>query len=238
MRDFNDIHSTNRTEELLKSTDSTSMKVIVILLPPSEGGKYGNYDWKGWIRYFNSLKMMHRSFDGFAIDDFNHQPTPMSHKRTNYSLTNNVEYMIASNLSSDLDYKDKSVSFYPVIYIETGFQKLVAKEFGKFISGIILASTTPERITNLEENIKRISMIFDRKPIKYIVYTCDCAGGGREPLADTVIDATLSVSTKAADGIIIYVDITNPVIQYYLHNRLVLSKHPGKSGYPNISVAG
>ncbi|MGA9150135.1 MAG: hypothetical protein WBZ36_06135 [Candidatus Nitrosopolaris sp.] len=27
MRDFSDIHSTNRTEELLKSTDSTSMKV-------------------------------------------------------------------------------------------------------------------------------------------------------------------------------------------------------------------
>jgi hypothetical protein len=113
--------------------------------------------------------------------------------------------MIASNLSSALVYKDKSVSFYPVII--TGFQKLVAKEFGKFISGI----TTPERITNLEENIKRISMMFDRKPIKYIVYTCDCAGGGREPLADTVIDTTLSVSTKAADGIIIYVDITNPV---------------------------
>lgn len=165
---------------------------------------------------------MHRSFDGFAIDDFNH-PWPMSHQRTNYSLANNVDYMIASNLSSAVDYKDKSVSFYPVII--TGFQKLVAKEFGKFISGIILASTTPERITNLEENIKRISMMFDRKPIKYIVYTCDCAGGGREPLADTVIDTTLSVSTNAADGIIIYVDITNPVIQYYLHNRLVLSKH-------------
>ncbi|MGA9150134.1 MAG: hypothetical protein WBZ36_06130 [Candidatus Nitrosopolaris sp.] len=172
-----------------------------------------------------------------SIDDFNH-PWSMSHKRTNYLLANNVEYMIASNLSSALDYKDKSVSFYPVIYIETGFQKLVAKEFGKFISGIILASTTPERITNLEENIKSISMMFDRKPIKYIVYTCDCAGGGRERLADTVIDATLSVSTKAADGIIIYVDITNPVIQYYLHNRLVLSKHQGKSGYPNMSVAG
>jgi hypothetical protein len=98
MRDFNNIHSTNRTEELLKSTDNTSMKVIVILLPPSEGGKYGNYDWKGWIRYFNSLKRMHRSFDGFTIDDFNH-PWPMSH-RTNYPLTNNVEYMIASKLGT------------------------------------------------------------------------------------------------------------------------------------------
>jgi hypothetical protein len=38
-------------------------------------------------------------------------------------------------------------------------------------------------------------------------------------ITDTVIDATLSVSTKAADGI--YVDITNPVIQQYLHNRSV-----------------
>jgi hypothetical protein len=224
MRDFNDIHSTNRTEELLKSTDGTSMKVIIILLPPSEGGKHGNYDWKGWIRYFNSLKRIHKSFDGFAIDDFNYQ-LPMSQGRTDYSLSNNVEYMIASNLSSALNYKDKSVSFYPVIYIETGFQKLVAKEYGKFISGIILASATPQRITNLEENIKRISITFDRKPIKYLVYTCDCPGTStKEPLAGTVIDATLSISTKAADGIIIYVDITNPVIQYYLHNRLALWK--------------
>ena len=81
-------------------------------------------------------------------------------------------------------------------------------------------------------------MIFDRKPIKYVVYTCDCAGGGREPIADTVMDSTLSVSTKAADGIIIHVDISNRVLQYYLHNLLVLSKHPGKSGYPNMLVAG
>jgi hypothetical protein len=124
MRDFNDIHSTNRTEELLKSTDGTSMKVIVILLPPSEGGKHGNYDWKGWIRYFNSLKRIHKSFDGFAIDDFNYQLP--NHGRTDYLLSNNVEYMIASNLSSALNYKDKSVSFYPVIYIETVLPNIIS----------------------------------------------------------------------------------------------------------------
>lgn len=218
MRDFNDIQNTSRTEHLLKSTDNTSMKVIVVLLPPSEGGEHGNYNWKDWIVYFNSLKRVHRSFDGFAIDDFNHQ-LPM-----NNLLANNVEYMIATNLSSALNYKDKSVSFYPVIYIETGFQKLVAKEYGKFISGIILASATPQRTTNLEENINRISIVFDRKPIKYLVYTCNCAGSLNEPLAYTVINATLSAATKAADGIIIYVDLTNPVIQYYLHNRSALSK--------------
>jgi hypothetical protein len=202
MRDFNNIHSANRTDELLKSTDGTSMKVIIILLPPREGGKHGNYDWKGWIRYFNSLKRIHKSFDGFAIDDFTYR---------------------LHNLSSALNYKDKSVSFYPVIYIQSGFQKIVAKKYGKFISGIILASAKPQRIKNLEENIKRISITFDRKPIKYLVYTFCCPGTSRkEPLADTVIDATLSISTKAADGIIIYVDITNPVIQYYLHNRLAL----------------
>jgi hypothetical protein len=202
VRNFNDIHSTDRTEKLLKSTDGTSMKVIIILLPPSEGGKHGNYDWKGWIRYFNSLKKIHRSFDGFAIDDFTYR---------------------LHNLSSALNHKDKSVSFYPVIYIQTRFQKLVAKKYGKLISGIILASARPQRIKNLEENIKRISITFHRKPIKYLVYTICCPGISRkEPLADSVIDATLSISTKAADGIIIYVDITNPVIQNYLHNRLAL----------------
>ncbi len=96
MCDFNDIQNTSRTEQLLKSTDNTSMKVIVVLLPPSEGGEHGNYNWKDWITYFNSLKRVHRSFGGFAIDDFNHQ-LPMSNL-----LANNVEYMIATNLSSAL----------------------------------------------------------------------------------------------------------------------------------------
>ena len=38
MRNFTDLNEVRATEELLNSTDKTNLKVIVILLPPSEGG--------------------------------------------------------------------------------------------------------------------------------------------------------------------------------------------------------
>jgi hypothetical protein len=64
---------------------------------------------------------------------------------------------INNHTSSALNYKDKSLSFYPVIYIETGFQKLVAKEYGKFISGIILASAWSGPLV-----LGTLSPLFDR----------------------------------------------------------------------------
>jgi len=44
-------------QKLLKVADETNLKIIIILLPPSESGNYGaysdaNYDWKGWVVYF------------------------------------------------------------------------------------------------------------------------------------------------------------------------------------------
>lgn len=210
MRDFNNISSVNRTENLLDSTDHTNMKVIVILLPPSEAGSNGNFDWKDWVDYFNSLKKIHRSFDGFAIDDFN------ANFYQSGSFRNNVDYFISSNLSAALYHKSPSVSFYPVIYIQTGAIDLVKREYGKFVSGIILSSVTPDRITNLEQNIKKISILFYKKPVKFLVYPSVESGNN---LSYIVIDAILSISTRIADGIIIYVDIFNPDIQYYLHNR-------------------
>jgi hypothetical protein len=186
------------------------MKVTVILLPPSEAGSSGNFDWKGWVGYFNSLKKLHRSFDGFAIDDFN------ANFYQSGSFRNNVDYLISSNLSAALYHKSPSVSFYPVIYIQTGAINLVKREYGKFVSGIILSSVTPDRIINLEENIKKISILFGKKPIKFLVYPSVESGNN---LSYIVTDAILSISTRIADGIIIYVDISNPDIQYYLHNR-------------------
>lgn len=66
-----DPKSMSLTDELLSSADRTDLKIRIILLPPSEGGPSGNYDWNEWIDYFNSFKKHHKSFDGFTIDDFN-----------------------------------------------------------------------------------------------------------------------------------------------------------------------
>jgi hypothetical protein len=181
-------------------------------LPPSEGGKNGNYDWQGWMNYFNSLKSMHKSFKGFVIDDFNANYIVYGKK-----FQNNVEYMNSSNLLSALSHKSQSISFYPVLYIESGSIAAVKRIYGNFISGIILSSTIPERITNLEENIKLISTFFDKKPVKYIVYPF--RDNISKPLDNNILKSTLFIASRTADGIIIYVDVTNPVIQYYLHNR-------------------
>ena len=47
MRNFNNTTETRATEGLLTLTDTTDLKVIIILLPPGEGGSHANYDWKG-----------------------------------------------------------------------------------------------------------------------------------------------------------------------------------------------
>ena len=211
MHDLDKI-SINKTEDFLKTADLTPINVLIILLPPSEGGKNGNYDWQGWMNYFNSLKSMHKSFKGFVIDDFNANYIVYGKK-----FQNNVEYMNSSNLLSALSHKSQSISFYPVLYIESGSIAAVKRIYGNFISGIILSSTIPERITNLEENIKLISTFFDKKPVKYIVYPF--RDNISKPLDNNILKSTLFIASRTADGIIIYVDVTNPVIQYYLHNR-------------------
>ena len=74
MGNFKDPKLVDSTESLLQSVENldNDLKIMIILLPPSEGGLDGNYDWKGWIEYFNSLKQRHpNSFEGFTIDDFN-----------------------------------------------------------------------------------------------------------------------------------------------------------------------
>jgi len=214
MRDFNNLDSVKATEELLKSADETGLKIIIILLPPSEGGYNGNYDWKGWITYFNSLKIKHpTSFQGFAIDDFN-----AIHKIRRHYYKNNVDYFILSNLSNALDYKDKDIQFYPVIYLETGSIDIIKREYTKFTTGIILASTLYYNVTYLEQDLRGYSKIFDNKPIKYILYVTKNTFNSNPP-SDRLIMATLSIATRAADGIIIYVDTNHNIVQDYLYNR-------------------
>ena len=72
MNNFEDPKYTKLTEDLLKAAEQTNLKIIIILLPPSEGRSDTSYDWKGWIKYFNTLEKKYpKSFEGFTIDDFN-----------------------------------------------------------------------------------------------------------------------------------------------------------------------
>lgn len=64
--------------------------------------------------------------------------------------------------------------------------------------------------------------MFDNKPIEYIVYptiTYNYTKQGYTPPSDRLVMATLSIATRAADGIIIWHKIDSHVIQDYLLHR-------------------
>jgi hypothetical protein len=217
MNDFKNDDSRKMTESLLKSADSTPLKIVILLLPPSEAGRKGNFDWKGWIKYFNDLKDNHSSFEGFAIDDFNWINTKSSHNK----FRNNVDYMVHSHLSKALEKKKKDVHFYPVIYFE-GFKTNTAKRYyTNFADGLILASTDYYNVTTLEHDLKIFSKVFNDIPIRYVVYTTPTSTYFKQGYgmpSDRLVMATLSIAGRAADGIIIWRDIERNVVQDYAVN--------------------
>ena len=217
MNDFNDSKAKRAVEKLLKSSDKTDLKILIILLPPSEGGPDGNYDWDGWIDYFNDLKDEHKSFKGFTIDDFNWIST-----RNDTKIWKNIDYMKYSHLSKALHGKQKDVQFYPVIYFEGEETNTVISEYSRFIDGVILASSCYYNITNLEKDLLTFSRIFDNEPIRYVVYptiTYNYSRLNYNPPSDRLVMATLSIATKVADGILIWRGIDSHVVEDYLSNH-------------------
>lgn len=218
MYDFRNSKSIQTTEDLLNSTDRTRLKVIIIIVPPSEGGATGNYDWRGWIRYFNSLKIEHPSFDGFSIDDFN-----WISSRKDTKFRKNVDFMIHSPLSKALGEKRVDVHFYPVMYFE-GFGTNKAKKFYyNFMDGVILASTEYYNVTSLEHNLKTFAKLFPYKPIRYVVYstaTSSYIKQGYDLLpSDRLVKATLLISTNTSNGIILWRNIDRNAVIQFLANR-------------------
>ena len=211
MRDFNNSSERKAMEALLKSTDTTDLKIIVILLPQGEGGTHVNYDWKGWIRYFNFLKERHSSFQGFAVDDFN---AVVDMRRIR--IMNSMDLMGLSNFSSALSYKREDVQFYPVMYMETGEFETLKETYNKFIAGVILVSTSYQNVSNLENDFAKFSKMFENKPIKYIVYPVK---SGFNPPSDRLLMATLSIASRWVEGIIVYVNTEHHIIQAYLQNH-------------------
>ena len=217
MNNFEDPKSLKMTDDLLETANKTNLKIIIILLPPSEGGPDTSYDWKGWIKYFNSLEKKYpRSFEGFTIDDFNWIST-----RTDTKFKNNVDFMEYSGLSELLKDKSKDVKFYPTVYFEGRKTGIVVKKYDNFIDGLIVASGCYYNVSTLERQLHIFSEIF-KKPIRYIIYptiTYNYSKLDYSPPSDRLIMATLSIASNSSDGLIIWRDLDNSVIQEHMNNR-------------------
>jgi hypothetical protein len=217
MHDFENANEVEAIERLLNAADETELQIVVILLPPSEGGNVSSYDWKGWISYFNDLKGRHTSLNGFAIDDFNWIST-----RNDTNFWKNIDFMLYSNLSQALEHKRKDLKFYPVVYFEGLQTDVVVKEYGKFAETIILVSANYYDISNLEDNLSEFKSTFKNKSFYYIVYptiTYNYTRQGYDPPSDRLVMSTLSIATRMADGIIIWHKIDSHIVQDYLSHR-------------------
>jgi hypothetical protein len=218
MDNFWDPEEVESTERLLDAADNTELKIIIILLPPSEGGPMSSYDWKGWISYFNDLKTRHpSSFSGFAIDDFNWIST-----RNDTKFWRNIDFMLDSNLTDALKGKRSDVKFCPVVYFEGLGNQVVANEYGKYIDTLVFVSASYYNVSKLETNLSQFKEMFQGKPSRYIVYptiTYNYTRQGYDPPSDRLVMATLSIATRLVDGIILWHKIDGPIVQDYLHHR-------------------
>jgi hypothetical protein len=239
LSDFKSKLETSMTENLLQSADGSKLKIIIILLPPSEAGPKGNFDWNGWIEYLNSLKTRHpSSLDGFVIDDFNifnngvhtnkqnNKDSNKNHHDAIYAIKfpkENVSFMIKSNLEEALQKKRQDLHFYPLLYFEGIKTNDVKRHFYNNTDGIILASTDYYNVTELAHNLNVFSKVFNNKPIRYVVYTARTStyiNQNYSPPSDRLILSTLSIANKSGvvKGIIVWRNTNSPVIRDYLSN--------------------
>ena len=235
--DFSSESTRSGIENLLSTADYTDLKIIMILLPPSEAGPKGNYDWNGWVEYLNSLKEKHRSLDGFVIDDFNWFGPSKNHSNGDDdddakkiadpdNIQYNAKFMVESKLKEALEMKRPDLHFYPLIYIEGAKTNTVKKEFYNLTDGIILASVDYYNVTTLDHNLDVFRRVFDKNlPVKYLIFTAPTSNYtslGYYPPSDRLILATLSTAgnSDAVDGgIIIWRNTDSHAITDYLSNR-------------------
>jgi hypothetical protein len=219
----------SKVDDLLNASDNSPLRMIAILMPPSEGGENGNYNWNGWINYLNSLKDKHSSLYGFVIDDFNWFSSMDKHdgkNRTNHhdaNLKENVDFMIKSHLDKALQNKRKDLNFFPVLYFEGMNTNDAKKSFYNYSDGIILASSEFYNVTDLQHNLNVFSKVFYNKPIRYVIYTTRTTSFIEQdysPPSDRLILATLSIANKAhgIDGIIAWRNTNNHVMSDYMSN--------------------
>jgi hypothetical protein len=242
--DFKSKAARSMTENLLQSANGTKLKIIIILLPPSEAGPNGNFNWNGWIDYLNFLKTKYpSSLDGFVIDDFNlfnnsvhaskvkgnNHHGSHGHNDANDRNENNkkapketVNFMLKSKLQEALQKKRKDLHFYPVLYFEGVKTNDVKRHFYNNTDGIVLASTNYYNVTDLDHNLKVFSKVFENKPIRYVVYTDRTSNFiDSSPPSDRLVLSTLSITkgSGVVKGVIMWRNTNSPVIRDYLSNR-------------------
>jgi hypothetical protein len=218
MDNFYDPKELQSTERLLGAADKMGVKIVIILLPPSEGGATSSYDWMGWISYFNDLKGRHpSSFMGFTIDDFNWIST-----RNETKFWRNIDFMLDSNLTDALKEKRSDVKFSPVVYFEGLGNEILFNEYGQYIDALIFVSASYYNVSRLETNLLQFNEMFKGKPSRYIVYptiTYNYSRQGYDPPSDRLVMATLSIATRSVDGIILWHKIDGHIVQDYLRHR-------------------
>ena len=126
-----------------------------------------------------------------------------------------------SKLIKALEDKDKDVKFYPTIYFQGKRTDKVANKYNDYIDGLIVASGCYYNVSTLKKEFTIFREIFE-KPIRYVVYptiTYNYSRQGYNPPTDRLIQATLSIASNSADGLIIFRDTDKPVIQEYLDNQ-------------------
>ena len=240
MIDFKSKAARSMAENLLQSVNRTKLKIIIILLPPSEVRAKGNFNWNGWIKYLNSLKTKYpSSLDGFVIDDFNlfndsahatkvdgnnHHGHDDEDRGGNKKKApkETVNFMIKSKLEEALQKRRKDLHFYPLLYFEGNKTNDAKRHFYNNTDGIILASVNYYNVTDLAHNLKVFSKVFNNKPIRYVVYT-DITSNfiDSSPPSERLILSTLSIANESGvvKGVIVWRNMNSPIIRDYLSNR-------------------
>ena len=98
---------------------------------------------------------------------------------------------------------------------------IVDTKYDDYTDGFIVASECYYNVSTLKKEFTIFREIFE-KSIRYVVYptiTYNYSRQGYNPPTDQLIQATLSIASDSADGLIIFRDTDKPVIQEYLVNQ-------------------
>ena len=126
-----------------------------------------------------------------------------------------------SNLIDALKQKREDVKFVPTVYFEGQKTDVIINEFLNYVDGIIAVSGCYYNVSALEPQLHLFRELFDNKPMKYVVYPTITHNYSRQyysPPSDRLVFSTLSIASRNTDGVIVWHEIDNPVIQEYLKN--------------------
>jgi hypothetical protein len=133
-----------------------------------------------------------------------------------------MDFMEYSNLGDALKEKREGVKFLPTIYFEGKRTNTIIENYSDFIDGVLLVSGCYYDIAALEEQIQIFDTLFDNKPNRYIVYptiTHNYSRYNYNPPSDSQVISTLSIASNMTDGLIVWHDMDNSVIQEFLDNK-------------------